>query len=72
MLAQKNIISQYELQTAENTLAQQKANLAQAEAQLINAEKTCPTRKFPAPRMELSERYPIVSVVSLAPVWQHR
>ena len=39
MLAQKNIISQYELQTAENTLAQQKANLAQAEAQLINAEK---------------------------------
>ena len=33
MLAQKNIISQYELQTAENTLAQQKANLAQAEAQ---------------------------------------
>jgi len=39
MLAQKNIISQYELQTAENTLAQQKANLAQAEAQLIKAEK---------------------------------
>ena len=38
-LARKNIISQYDLQTAENSLASQKANLAQAEAQLINARK---------------------------------
>lgn len=38
-LAEKNIISLYELQMANNTLASQKAALAQAEAQLINAEK---------------------------------
>lgn len=38
-LAQKNIISQYDLQMAENTLASQQAVLAQSEAQLINAEK---------------------------------
>lgn len=38
-LAEKNIISQYDLQMAKNTLASQKAALAQAEAQLINAEK---------------------------------
>lgn len=38
-LAQKNIISQYDLQMAENALASQQAVLAQAEAQLINAEK---------------------------------
>ena len=67
MLAQKNIISQYELQTAENTLAQQKANLAQAEAQLINAGRICPTRKSPAQWMELSGRFLIVSAVLLAP-----
>ena len=38
-LAEKNIISLYELQMANNTLASQKAALAQTEAQLINAEK---------------------------------
>ncbi len=64
MLAQKHY-QPVRITTAEN-ITQQKANLAQAKAQLINAEKTCPTRKFPAPRMELSERYPIVSVVLLA------
>ncbi len=36
-LQRKNIISEYDLQMAENTLASQKAVLAQAEAQLINA-----------------------------------
>ena len=38
-LARKNIISEYDLQMAENTLASQKAALAQAEAQLTNAKK---------------------------------
>lgn len=38
-LQQKNIISEYDLQMAENTLASQKAALAQAEAQLVNAQK---------------------------------
>lgn len=38
-LAKKNIISEYDLQMAENTLASQQAALAQAQAQLINAEK---------------------------------
>lgn len=38
-LAQKNIISNYDLQMAENTLASQQAALAQAKAQLVNAEK---------------------------------
>ncbi|WP_294141476.1 efflux RND transporter periplasmic adaptor subunit [uncultured Sanguibacteroides sp.] len=38
-LAKKNIISSYDYQMAENTLASQKAALAQAEAQLVNAEK---------------------------------
>lgn len=37
-LAKKNIISQYDLQMAENTLASQEAALAQAQAQLVNAE----------------------------------
>ena len=37
-LARKNIISEYDLQMAENTLASQKAALAQAEAQLTNAK----------------------------------
>ncbi len=36
-LREKNIISDYELQTAENQLAQVKASLAQAEAGLVNA-----------------------------------
>ncbi len=34
----KNIISDYDLQMAENQLAQTKAQLAQAEAQLVNAK----------------------------------
>lgn len=38
-LAKKNIISQYDLEMAENALASQKAVLAQAEAQLVDAEK---------------------------------
>ena len=37
-LNQKNIISDYDLQMAENQLAQTKAQLAQAEAQLVNAK----------------------------------
>lgn len=37
-LNKKQIISDYDLQMAENQLAQTKANLAQAEAQLINAK----------------------------------
>ena len=37
-LNQKNIISDYDLQMAENQLAQTKAQLAQAEAQLVNAQ----------------------------------
>ncbi len=36
-LQKRNIISEYELQMAENTLISQKAALAQAEAQLVNA-----------------------------------
>lgn len=35
----KNIISKYDLQMAENTLASSEAALAQAQAQLVNAEK---------------------------------
>lgn len=38
-LAKKNIISQYDLEMAENTLASQEAAFAQAQAQLVNAEK---------------------------------
>lgn len=38
-LQKKNIISKYDLQMAENTLASSEANLAQARAQLVNAEK---------------------------------
>jgi len=38
-LAKKAIISEYDLQMAENTLASQQAALAQAQAQLVNAEK---------------------------------
>lgn len=37
-LNKKQIISDYDLQMAENQLAQSKANLAQAEAQLVNAK----------------------------------
>lgn len=39
MLFEKNIISEYEWQMAENTLAQAKAQLAQVESGLINAQK---------------------------------
>lgn len=38
-LQKKNIISEYDLQTAMNQLATAKANLAQAQAQLVNAKK---------------------------------
>ncbi len=38
-LERKNIISKYDLQMAENTLASNEAALAQAKAQLVNAEK---------------------------------
>lgn len=38
-LEKKNIISKYDLQMAENTLASSEAALAQAKAQLVNAEK---------------------------------
>ena len=38
-LEQKNIISKFDLQTAENALASSEAALAQAKAQLTNAEK---------------------------------
>ncbi len=38
-LHQKNIIGDYDLQLAENALATQEANLAQAKAQLVNARK---------------------------------
>lgn len=38
-LERKNIISKYDLQMAENTLASNEAALAQANAQLVNAEK---------------------------------
>ena len=38
-LNKKNIISNYDLQMAENQLAQTKAQLAQAEAQLVNARQ---------------------------------
>ena len=37
-LNKKNIISDYDLQMAENQLAQTKAQLAQANAQLVNAK----------------------------------
>ncbi len=39
MLFEKNIISEYEWQMAENALAQAKAQLAQAESGLVNAKK---------------------------------
>lgn len=38
-LERKNIISKYDLQMAENTLASSEAALSQAKAQLVNAEK---------------------------------
>lgn len=48
-LAKKNIISEYDLQMAENTLASEKAALAQAQAQLINAEKNLSYTKVISP-----------------------
>ncbi len=48
-LAHKNIISQYDLQMAENTLASQEAALAQAQAQLVNAEKNLSYTKVVSP-----------------------
>lgn len=48
-LAKKNIISEYDLQMAENTLASQQAALAQAQAQLINAEKNLSYTKVTSP-----------------------
>ncbi len=38
-LLKKNIISQYDMQMEENTLASMKANLAQSKAQLVSAEQ---------------------------------
>lgn len=48
-LAKKNIISDYELQMAENALATSKAQLAQADAQLINAQKNLSFTKVTSP-----------------------
>ena len=48
-LARKNIISDYELQTAENDLANAKAMLAQANAQLVNAQKNLSYTKVTSP-----------------------
>lgn len=48
-LAKKNIISEYDLQMAENTLASQEAALAQAQAQLINAENNLSYTKVTSP-----------------------
>ncbi len=48
-LAKKNIISEYDLQMAENTLASQEATLAQAQAQLINAENNLSYTKVTSP-----------------------
>ena len=48
-LAKKNIISDYDKQMAFNTLATQKAALAQAKAQLINAKQTLSYTKVSSP-----------------------
>lgn len=48
-LARKNIISQFDLQTAENTLASAKANLASAKAQLVNAENNLSYTRVKSP-----------------------
>lgn len=61
-LAKKNIISNYDLQMAENTLASQQATLAQARAQLVNAEKIFPIHRLRVLPTELSVRYRSVSV----------
>ena len=48
-LNQKDIISDYDLQTAENQLAQAEANLAQAKAQLVTAEQNLSYTEVKAP-----------------------
>ena len=48
-LADKNIISQYDLQTAQNTLASAEANLAQAKAQLVNARNNLSYTRIVSP-----------------------
>lgn len=48
-LAKKNIISEYDKQMAFNTLASQKATLAQAKAQLINAKQNLSYTKVVSP-----------------------
>ncbi len=48
-LQQKNIISLYDLQMAENTLASGEAALAQAQAQLVNAEKNLSYTRVSSP-----------------------
>lgn len=48
-LAKKAIISEYDLQMAENTLASQQAALAQAQAQLVNAEKNLSYTEITSP-----------------------
>lgn len=48
-LQKKNIISQYDLQMAENTLASAKAALAQAQAHLVNAEKNLSYTRVTSP-----------------------
>ena len=48
-LFRKNIISDYDLQLAENTLASQKSALAQAQAQLTNARKNLSYTRVTSP-----------------------
>lgn len=48
-LYKKNIISDYDLQTAENQLATAKASLAQAEAQLVSARQNLSFTKVSSP-----------------------
>ena len=48
-LQKKDIISQYDLQMAENQLAQVKAQLAQAEAQLVNAKNNLSYTRVTSP-----------------------
>lgn len=48
-LFEKSIISEYELQTAKNTLASAKASLAQAQAQLVNAQNNLSYTRVTSP-----------------------
>ena len=63
-LARKNIISEYDLQMAENTLASQKAALAQAEAQLTNAKNNLSYTQVTSPSNVWSAKFRTVSEVS--------